>query len=104
MRDKEEKIGLAGWWLWILGLSILTVIILTALSYVGLFGKTTMERVVFENSYQKQAGDQQRLATYRAQLAGIESRLMSNTLSDDERSQLEAQRAMLQVQINAAPK
>ncbi len=69
----NEKKEFAGWWLWILVLVVITTIIFSFLT----FGSTIMERMVFENSYQKQAGDQKQLNTWRAQLAAINSKLVN---------------------------
>jgi len=94
---KEEKKVITSWWKYLIGLTIITSIIFGTLNYLGLIGSTIVERKVFENSYQKYASDKSRQATYRAQLAAINSRLLSSPNNPD----LLAQKAMLQIQIKS---
>ena len=94
----SEKTEFAGWWLWVLGLVIISIIALAALNAAGILTRTVVERKVFEQSYQKQEGDRERLATFRAQLAEIETRL-SGQIDETTRSNLEAQRSALNIQI-----
>jgi 5-bromo-4-chloroindolyl phosphate hydrolysis protein len=91
-KDKKE---FGSWWLFITGLVIVSSILFTILHYVGFVGSTVIERKVFEQSYQKQAGDSSRQRHYQAQLADINSRLVSSPNDAD----LLAQRAMLRIQI-----
>ena len=94
---KEEKKAITSWWIYAAILLVATSVVLTTLKYFGLVGYTIVERKVFESSYQKRSGDKARLATYKAQLAAVNSRLV--TSPDD--ADLLAQKAMLQVQINS---
>ena len=94
------KKELTGWWLFWLLIVIATIIALSALNYAGIFTKTVVERKVFEQSYQKQAGDQARLSAYRAQLAAINSKLVTQPNNQD----LLSQKAMLEIQIQGALK
>ena len=64
----------------------------------GMIGGTYLERKVFEQSYQKQAGDQERLDTFQAQLAEIDTRL-AGQLDDATRNGLQAQRSAINIQI-----
>ena len=76
------------------------IIFFIVFGIMGGFNKyfgTILERKVFEESYQKQAGDNSRLNMYKAQLAGIESQLMF----DGEDEDLLKQRAMLKMQIQS---
>ena len=96
--DSEKK-ELGRWWFFILGLVIVSIIVFSVLGYFGKFTSTAVERKVFEQSYQKQAGDAQKLRIYQAQLAEINSKLLS---ADSETAkELEAQASMLRVQINS---
>ena len=97
---KEEKKAITSWWIYATILLVVTNVVLITLKYSGLVGSTMVERKVFQNSYQKQAGDKARLATYKAQLAAINSKL---TISPNDANLL-AQKAMLQVQINSQGK
>jgi len=92
--EKEKRI-IRSWWIFFTGLIIVTIIVFNILNYIGMIGKTAVEREVFEQSYQKQAGDASRQRHYRAQLAHINSLLVSSPND----AQLKAQKAMLQIQI-----
>jgi uncharacterized membrane protein len=97
----SEKTEFAGWWVWILMLLVLSVIMFTGLSYVGLIGKTVIQRKVFEQSYQRQAGDQAKLNTFLSSKAEIEAQLSRNDLSSAQRADYLAQLAAIRVQINS---
>ena len=94
---KEEKKMITSWWIYFAILIVFTSLVFGLLNYVGIIGKTIVERKVFEQSYQKQAGDKSRMATYKAQLAQVNSKLVMSPNDQD----LLAQKAMLQVQINS---
>ena len=97
----SEKTEFAGWWIWILLLLVLSVIVFTGLSYAGLVGKTIIQREVFEQSYQRQAGDSAKLNTFLASKAEIEAQLGRNDLSSSQRADYMAQLAAIRVQINS---
>ena len=98
-RAEQREVG--SWWMWILGLVIVSVIAFTALSYIGIIGKTVVEREVFENSYQYTAGQRQKMATYEAQIAEINGKLSDSSLDASTRKNLEAQRSAINIQLNA---
>ncbi len=98
----QEKKEFGSWWVWILTLTVFTVIVLTAFGYLGTIGKTVVEREVFEQSYQYTAGQQQKIATYEAQMAEIERQLADQDLDSQTRTNLEAQAASIRIQLNAA--
>ena len=50
-----SKKFVGGWWMWIVCLLIITFLMFTVLNFAGIFGKTVVERKIFENSYQKQS-------------------------------------------------
>lgn len=99
---EAEKKELGGWWLWILTLSVLTIVVLGGLNYVGVIGKTIVERKVFEQSYQYSAGQQQKIATFQAQMAELDRQLANPDLDNQTRTNLEAQAASIRIQLNAA--
>lgn len=99
--DREKK-EFGGWWMWILTLSVLTIMVLTGLSYMGVLGKTVVERKVFEQSYQYSAGQQQKIATFQAQMAELERQLANPELDGQTRTNLEAQAASIRIQLNSA--
>ncbi len=99
VKDSEKKF-LGNWWVWITFLIIVSSMAFGVLRYAGIVGTTIVERVVFENSYQKTAADKKAKNIYSAQLAEIEYRL-SGELDDNVRTDLEAQASMLRVQSRA---
>lgn len=48
----EDKRFFAGWWLWVVLLVVISAVVFGVLRYLGLFGQTVAERVIFENSFQ----------------------------------------------------
>lgn len=98
---ETEKKYLGGWWLWILLLIVVTIVVLFSLRSTGLVGYTWIERQVFEQSYQKQAGESAKLATFKATKASLETQLRRTDLSAAQRADFEAQLAAIDVQIGA---
>jgi len=94
------KKEITGWWFFYLVLAIITIGALSILGYMGKFTGVVVERKVFEQSYQKQAGDSKRIAAYRAQLATINS-LLPGEKDPAIRRDLAAQKSMLEVQIRS---
>lgn len=88
---KSEKKYFAGWWVLVVILLIGTVIVLTGLNYLGIIGKTVVERKVFENSYQKHEADKTAITTYDAQLAQLRAKLSSPNLDEGTKSEIRAQ-------------
>lgn len=89
----------------VLPLLIIALIIVAALSFalrsVGLIGKTVVEKKVFEQSYQRSEGLKSGIAMYEAKLASVNSRLMSVNLTEQDKQDLLAQKAALNIQISA---
>jgi len=96
--DTNEKKEFVGWWIFILGLVIITVFVLAILGYTGKLTGTVIEREVFENSYQKTASDDSRNLRYKSELAKVKS-LLEDETDIQTRKELKAQRAMLEVQL-----
>ena len=90
------------WWFWGLGLVVVTAIIFAGLSAAGIIFQTEVERRTFERSYQKKAGDKQKIATLEAQLAEINSQLSDPKLDPAVARNFKAQRAAIRVQLRAA--
>ncbi len=97
---EKEKKYVAGWWLWILLLVVVSFMVLGTLNMFGLFGRTVGERIIFENSYQKHSADKAKRNRLEAELMGIDSRLRGN-VSETIRANLEAQRSAVLFQLNA---
>ena len=99
--DKDKK-EFGKWWMWILLLGIITIIVLSFLSYFGIVGRTIIERKVFENSFQYSESVKSSIATFEAQLSEIDHKLSSTTLDAETRTNLEAQASAIRIQLSVA--
>jgi hypothetical protein len=97
--DKEKK-EFSKWWILVLCLVVSSSVILTVLNYVGVIGRTVVEREVFENSYQYTSGQRARANMMNAQLTEIGIQLSNTELDQTTRKNLEAQAAAIRVQLN----
>ncbi len=88
---EQEKKYFGGWWVWVVFLLIVTGIIGTGLKYAGIIGTTVVERVVFENSYQKSEADKTARTVYSAQLAQLRGKLNNPNLDSGTRAEIQAQ-------------
>lgn len=96
---KEEKKIITSWWFYFLGLILITIIFGSFMKYFGMIGKTVVERVVFENSYQRSETMKSREMGYLVQLSQVNSMLATET--DPEKiNYLKAQEAMLNTQLS----
>ncbi len=94
MDAEKKEFGL--WWLWVLLLVAISIGVMAMMGYFGKYTGTIIERKVFEESYQRSEGLKSQLMTWEAQLASINSQLVSNPNDVN----LKSQKAMLEVQIN----
>lgn len=99
---REERREARRWWFWGIGLIAAAAIIFTTLNYAGVFGGTVVERVVFEESYQRSAGLERQIATYNAQIAELEGQLINPNLDDAAKANINSQLAALRIQLKAA--
>jgi len=97
---EQEKKEFIKWWILLLLLLFITTIILFATGTIGKYFNTTVERKIFEQSYQKKEGDSKRIQSYKAQLASINVKLNGN-ISNELRNELESQKAMLEIQLKS---
>lgn len=95
---EEGKKYLASWWLWILLLVVISAIVLGGLKLTGVIG----ERIMFEQSFQYKEARKTEIATFEAQLAEIERQLISTTLDENVRTNLEAQASSIRIQLSVA--
>ncbi len=99
---EQEKKYFGSWWVWVMVLLIGSGIIFTGLSYMGMIGHTIVERKVFENSFQYSEATKAQVATFEAQLVEIQHKLSSSTITPSTRTNLEAQRSALNIQLSVA--
>ena len=95
---ENEKREFGGWWLFTLGLVVISIITFAILGYNGKVFGTMVENKVFQESYQRKSGLDAELARYQAELAKINSLLMYEKDRNIIKN-LRAQKAMLEVQI-----
>lgn len=88
---EKEKKYVGGWWFWILFLMICSAVVLAGLRGAGIWGKTVLERKVFESSYQKKEADKTGITAYSAQLAMLRGKLNNSNLSPSARANIKAQ-------------
>lgn len=93
--DKKE---FGSWWMWVLGLVVVTSIVFGGLRILGVFG----ERIVFENSFQYKEARKSEVVVFEAQLAEIERKLGDDALTDSERNSLAATASAIRIQLRAA--
>lgn len=72
------------------------------LNSLGLFGKTIVERKVFEQSYQRSEALASEIAMNEAALAEIEMKLSNRELDINTRKNLEAQASAARIRIRTA--
>lgn len=73
-----------------------------AVNSLGLFGRTVVERKVFENSFQRSEALKSQIATDEATLAEISVKLSNPNLDPNTRTNLEAQAAAARVRLQTA--
>jgi hypothetical protein len=107
-RDNAHQVAKdAHWTFWkFFPVLLVTTVVLSAVGFglnsLGLFGRTVVEREVFEHSYQRQAGLEAEIATYNATLVEIESKIANLNLDANTRSNLEAQASAIRIKVAAA--
>lgn len=81
---------------------VLVFIMCFILDSLGIFGRTYVERKVFENSYQRIESVKSEISINEATLVEIETRLKFSELDKNTRHNLEAQASALRIRIRAA--
>lgn len=107
MSDYRSDMKMVRWTFWrILGLVVVAVVALSAVGFglksCGVFGSAVVERVVFENSYQRTEALKSQIANDEAVLAEIEIQLRNPKLDEDVRYNLEAQASAARIRIRTA--
>ncbi len=90
--------GPLGLFKWLAIGAVLFFILFGALSALGLIGGTVVQREVFRNSFQYQAGMEQRGAILEANMAELDMLIQQNP---SQRSDLEAQKSFIRAQLRA---
>ena len=95
------------WTFWrFLPIALIVIVVLCVVGFglrsAGIIGKTAVEREVFEQSYQRTASFEARIATDEAALAAIEGQLLNPDLDENTRFNLEAQASAARVRISTA--
>lgn len=93
----NEKWEASKWVFWLVGVLLL----FTVIGWILMPAGKAVERAVFVNSFQYKEGMADRAATWEANLAELNVRLMSET-DEGIRSELLAQKAFLNVQLETA--
>jgi len=101
-QNEEDFFQFGYWWMWILGLVVVAVVVLSSLGYIGVFADTVLERKVFENSHQYQETRTSEVSIFEAQMAELEVQLENPELTDSARVNIRSQMAAIRIQINAA--
>lgn len=99
--DSEKK-EFGKWWVWLVFLCVGTMTVFAGLNYVGLVGKTVVERKVFENSFQYSEARKTEIAIFEAQLVEVDRKLTNSDLTKTTRTNLEATASAIRVQLSAA--
>jgi ATP/ADP translocase len=92
-----EKIEATKWLLW----AIVVFIILLIVGGISMVVSKRVEREVLVNSHQYKEGMRDRASVLRASIAEIDTRLLSTTLGEGVRNNLQAQRSALNIQLNS---
>ncbi len=98
----SEKRDVGKWWMFIMLLLVVSGVILGGIRFLGLYGGTVAERVIFENSYQYSEARKREIATYEATLAELRAQLARPNLTPSTRAQIEVQMSAVTIQLNAA--
>lgn len=107
MTSDYDDLTEAGRWVrrgiaWAVLATVVIGVVVGLLNAAGFFGRTVLERKVYENSYQYTEARKSEIATYEAQLAEIDARLTDSALDSVTRSELEAAKAAIEVRLSVA--
>lgn len=95
-----ERRSFGLWWMWVLALTIATMIVFWVLSAAGFVGGTVLEREVFERSHQYCQARQSQIATYEAQLAELDGQILT-AADDDSATGLKAQKRAINIKLTS---
>ena len=107
-RKQANELHSESWWTLkkFVGIFVAVVVFLSVLGFtlnsLGLIGGTAVQRVVFEQSFQRSESMKARIAADKAALAEVEARLSNPNLDQDTRYNLEAQARAMRIRIATA--
>jgi hypothetical protein len=90
------------WWMFIVFLSIATIIISGLLHFTGTYTFTIFERKVFENSYQYSEARKTEQMQYKAALEEINIKLRNPNLTKEDKINLNAQKSAIQIRLRVS--
>lgn len=93
---EAEKKYFAGWWLFVLGLVLITGIVFSGVKIYNV----VIERQVFKRSHQYREARETETATFRAQLSSIERKLVTET-DENVVANLEAQAESIRIHLDS---
>ena len=99
---REERREGTKWWLWVMGLIVLTTIVFAGLKYAGVFTDTVVEREVFEQSYQRTEAINTQIATLEAQKTELVAQLQNPNLDEATKANINSQLAAIRIQLDTA--
>lgn len=111
MNEYRQEVGVGlkeARWTFFKGMPLFLMIIVFlallgfGLNSLGLFGRTVVNRKVFENSFQYSESRKSEIATFEAQLAEIGRKLSGDNIDAATRTNLEAQASALRIQLSVA--
>ena len=105
--DVRDVVTEGRWTFWKIFPSILLIVLViggigAGTRYLGMWGGTVMERVIFTESYQRSSALTERIAVDEAVLTEITRKLNTLDIDDNTRANLEAQAAAARVRIATA--
>lgn len=98
-QDKKE---VAGWWMWVLGLMVITIAVLGVTGAFSRFFGVAVEREVLVHSHQYKEARNSEIATYEAQIAELEGQLDRSDLTESDKAKINGQIRSIEILLRSA--